>query len=210
MKLLIFWIILTMQVSASAEASLCDRVAQNLNEGDLIFLDIDSVIFEQVAKATQTWTSHVGVAIYKESQWHVAESTLPLSKITPLCKYLSKTQDERVEVRRLVQPMSEQQMLLLKDELSQHMGIFYDTGFNFESSKMFCSKLVYVVFKSALDLEVGSIKPLKVLLKENPDGNTTFWKWWYFGNIPWERKTVTPKDQLIDEDFITVFKNGTH
>ncbi|MBB7319210.1 hypothetical protein HEM98_020950, partial [Escherichia coli] len=26
----------------------------------------------------------------------------------------------------------------------------------------------------------------------NPNAKLTFWKFWFLGSIPWERKTVTP------------------
>ncbi len=197
--------ILSVQVFASSDSA-CTKVASQLNEGDLIFLDIDSVIFEQVAVATLTWTSHVGVAVYEEG-WYVAESALLKSRKTPLCKYLSRTQDERFEVRRLKNSLSEAKLQELKDYLNSRMGIFYDTGFDYDSSQLFCSKLVYDAFQN-IGISVGEIKTFTQVLGENPEGSLTFWQFWFLGSIPWDRRTVTPKDQLIDDDFFTVLSHG--
>lgn len=190
----------------ASSPSICSTVASHLNEGDLIFLDMDNVIFEQVAVATQTWTSHVGIAVYEEG-WFVAESALLQSRRTPLCDYLDRTQDQRLEVRRLKKYLSVQEIYILKDYLESQMGLFYDTGFNYDSQQLFCSKLVYDTFQN-IDVEVGQIKTFKQVLDENPEGSLTFWKVWFLGSIPWDRRTVTPKDQLIDDDFYTVYKNG--
>ncbi len=197
--------ILSIQVFASSDST-CTKVASQLNEGDLIFLDIDSVIFEQVAVATLTWTSHVGVAVYEEG-WYVAESALLKSRKTPLCKYLSRTQDERFEVRRLKNLLSATKLQNLKDYLNSRMGIFYDTGFDYDSSQLFCSKLVYDAFLN-IGITVGEIKTFTQVLGENPEGSLTFWQFWFFGSIPWDRRTVTPKDQLVDNDFFTVLSHG--
>jgi hypothetical protein len=192
-------------ISSTAQANLCEKVADHLQEGDLVFLDMDSVIFEQVAVATQTWTSHVGVAVYDEG-WYVVESALLVSRQTPLCKYLKRTQDERFAIRRLSDGLTPTQLLELKDYLQSQMGIFYDTGFNYDSERLFCSKLVYQAYQ-VLGIEVGQIKTMRDLLSENPNGSLTFWKWWFLGSIPWERRTITPKDQLIDSDFYTVLSS---
>lgn len=196
--------ILSLQIFASSN-SICTKVASHLKEGDLVFLDIDSVIFEQVAVATQTWTSHVGVVVYEEG-WYVAESALLKSRKTPLCKFLSRTQDERFEVRRLKNALTEAQLQDLKEYLNSRMGIFYDTGFNYDSGQLFCSKLVYDAFQN-IGITVGSIKTFEQIFGENPNGSLTFWKWWFLGRIPWERRTVTPKDQLVDDDFFTVLSS---
>jgi hypothetical protein len=202
LKISLFFVVFVCSV---AQASLCDKVADHLQEGDLVFLDMDSVIFEQVAIATQTWTSHVGVAVYDEG-WYVVESALIFSRQTPLCSYLKRTQDQRFAIRRLKRDLTASQLAELKDYLSAQMGVLYDTGFNYDSERLFCSKLVYEAFQT-IGIEVGQIKTLRDLFNENPEGSLTFWKWWFLGSIPWERRTITPKDQLIDSDFFTVLSS---
>jgi hypothetical protein len=197
--------ILSVQVFAISNST-CTQVASQLHEGDLIFLDMDSVIFEQVAVATLTWTSHVGVAVYEEG-WYVAESALLKSRKISLCKYLSRAQAERFEVRRLKQYLSVSALYNLKDYLDSQMGIFYDTGFNYDSAQLFCSKLVYHAFQN-IGITVGEIKTFKQVFAENPEGSLTFWQVWFLGSIPWDRRTVTPKDQLVDDDFFTVLSSG--
>ncbi len=207
-KIIILFLSLIVTFAATAKnKDLCAQVAEHLDEGDLIFLDIDNKIFENVAIATKTWTSHVGVAVYNEG-WFVVESAVLFSRETPLCKYLSRTEEERVEVRRLSKMLTQDQVEDLKFELSTQMGILYDTGFNYEGDGLFCSKLVYNAFKNVLQVEVGEIKTFRQVFAENPEGSLTFWQWWFLGSIPWERRTVTPKDQLIDADFFTVFQHG--
>ncbi|MBY0316755.1 MAG: hypothetical protein K2Q26_14635 [Bdellovibrionales bacterium] len=204
-----FLITFTFLISINLHASnnspeLCNKVASYLKEGDIVFLDIDSFVFEAVAAATQTWTSHVGIATLVNNQWVMVESTLPTSRKTPLCDYLDKTQNDHFAVRRLKGGMSPADLSRLKSYLDTQMGILYDTGFDYNSTRLYCSKLVYQSFYFVLNKEIGSIKAFQKLLDENPQGDTSFWKWWFLGSVPWERLTVTPKDQLIDSDLETV------
>ena len=205
--IVLFLFFFTANSSSANSKDLCAQVAEHLGEGDLVFLDIDNKIFENVAVATQTWTSHVGIAVYNEG-WYVVESAVLFSRETSLCEYLSRTEDERVEVRRLRKTLTQSQIEAVKEELASQMGIMYDTGFDYDANGLFCSKLVYDTFKNVLGIEVGEIKTFRQILGENPNGSLTFWKLWFLGFIPWERRTVTPKDQLVDPEFFTVFQHG--
>jgi len=82
---------------------------------------------------------------------------------------------------------------------------YYHLGFDFDSKRQFCSKFVYLTFKEALGVELGKIQTLKELLEENPQASVNFWRCWYLGFIPWERKTITPASQLHDPQLNTVF-----
>ena len=46
--------------------------------------------------------------------------------------------------------------------------------------------------KEALCIPMGEIETFGELLNSNPNAKLTFWKFWFLGSIPWERKTVTP------------------
>ena len=48
------------------------------------------------------------------------------------------------------------------------------------------------IYREALDIHVGSVETFGQLLKNNPEAGLRFWRFWFLGFIPWERKTVTP------------------
>ncbi len=184
----------------------CAAVRPQVMEGDLIFLDIPVFLFRQVAIATQSWTSHVGV-VFKDSDgsWVVAESTVPFSKETPLCDYLKKSSKHKFEIKRLARPLEEDEIAKMRASAVSMLGKTYGLGFDFDSRKMFCSKFAYLIYQS-IGIEVGKVQTLQQLIEENPQSSTTFWKFWYLGSIPLERRTVTPASQLNDPKLITVVK----
>ena len=55
---------------------------------------------------------------------------------------------------------------------------------------------------------IGKVENFKTLLASNPDTDLTFWRVWYFGNIPWERQTVSPASIYNSTNLNKVF-DGT-
>lgn len=190
----------------------CEGLKQNLKSGDLIFIQIDNIVYRKlVAEITSSWASHVGIAFKKANgDWIVSESTTMRSKETELCKYLKRTKGTRFEVRRLKSGISQQQSLSLYQSAQDRMRIWYDTGFNYdEKGTSFCSKFVYDIYLESLGIELGKIETFGEIrdrkLKEDPDYDYSFVYLWFFRlKIPWERRTVTPESQRIDSDLITV------
>ncbi len=78
------------------------------------------------------------------------------------------------------------------EQVPARLNKFYHTGFKYESSRQFCSKFVFDIYKEALCIPVGDIETFEELLHSNPDAKLAFWKFWFLGSIPWDRKTVTP------------------
>lgn len=185
------------------------RLINTLQEGDILFISIDAFLYKQVAKGTGSWSSHVGFAIKEDNQWFVIESKVPVVCKTPLGKFLRRTCNGEVMVRRLKQPLSTADIAQLKasaaklaNKLSNKL---YHLGFDFESERQFCSKFVHLVYKDALNIKLGKAQTLEQLLKENPQASVGFWRCWFLGFIPWQRKTLTPASQITDEQLNTVF-----
>lgn len=78
------------------------------------------------------------------------------------------------------------------------LGRLYDTGFNINSHRQFCSRFVHEVLKEACGESLGEISTLAALLARHPDTDLRFWKLWYFGKIPWWRQTITPASLYLD------------
>jgi hypothetical protein len=55
--------------------------------------------------------------------------------------------------------------------------------------------------------QVGEVESFAQLLSRRPEANLSFWKWWYFGRIPWERQTVSPAS-LLGSPLVRVVFDG--
>ena len=186
-------------------SSLENDVRQQIREGDILFISIDAFLYKQVAKGTGSWCSHVGFAIQDEGEWYVLESKVPVVKKTPLKDFLSRTCNNEVVIRRLKSGLVDRDIEDLRLAASKKMGKCYHLGFNYDSPRQFCSKFVHQVFSEAIGVSLGKLETLEELLEQNPQANVGFWRIWYFGLIPWKRRTVTPASQLVDSQLKTVF-----
>lgn len=181
------------------------QVRDNLQEGDILFISINAFLYKQVARGTGSWCSHVGFVVREQGEWFVLESAVPVVKRSPLRKYLARTCNNEVAIRRLKSGVSTAQVELLKVEAQKRMGTFYHLGFQFDSQRQFCSKFVHECFRDALGVKLGKVETLEGLLEQNPQASVGFWRAWYFGFIPWQRRTLTPASQLADDALETVF-----
>ncbi|MDQ8023720.1 MAG: YebB family permuted papain-like enzyme [Moraxellaceae bacterium] len=181
-------------------------LASQLQVGDLVFTLIDNPLYRRIASASSSWTNHVGIVIRTDgSEPLIAESRVPLSGVTTLSRFLARSAGGRVAVRRLRISLDAADAIAIEAAARKRMGKLYHTGFNLDSSRQFCSKFVREVLLEAIGEEVGEIQSFSTLLAHNPQTALTFWRWWYFGNIPWQRRTVTPSSQLHSPDLHTIF-----
>ena len=181
-------------------------LGHSLAVGDIVFVHIGALFFSKVAQDTGSWTNHVGIVIdITGAEPIVAESTVPLSKRTKLSKFIGRSKDGQVAIKRLPYTLDTTQQSAIKRAAEKRLMRLYDGGFNLASRKQFCSRFVHEVMKEALGIELGKVETLRELLDANPQADLGFWRLWYFGRIPWERKTVTPASQLNDPRLTTVF-----
>ena len=184
-----------------------NELNKNLKVGDIVFISIPNFLYRRVARTTSSWTSHVGmVHSRKNGEWIIAESAVPLCKMTSLENFLKRSENGMFTVRRLKNELSEYDISRLQTAANQRMNQLYHLGFKYESNRQFCSKFVYEVFKEALNVEVGQLETFRELLNKNPTVSKRFWKLWFFGFIPWKRLTVTPASQLNCNKLDTIFE----
>ena len=185
-----------------------DRRDLHLREGDVIFSRIPNPLYRHVAAATGSTTSHVGILFRNPNgDWVVAESGVPLVRYVSLDNFIARSEDGWHVVRRLRMPPEPCHVQALRAECDRHMGTLYHTGFRYESRRMFCSKFVHEVFRCALGVEIGELQTFAQLLDQRPKTALTFWRFWFFGRIPWARVTVTPASQFESPRLETVWES---
>lgn len=180
-----------------------------LRSGDIIFIAIPNPLFRHVANATHCPATHVGIVFDDPVKgWVVAESAVPISKITSLEKFIARSNDGWCVIRRLKSGITESEVRRLRAECDARMGVVYHPGFRYESRRLFCSKFVYDVYRNALGISVGKIETFSALLSRVPNASLAFWKCWFFGRIPWNRLTVTPASQFESDLLETVWESN--
>lgn len=184
------------------------RLEAVLRPGDLVFVEARGWVYRQVARATGSWTSQVGLVLRdSRGEWVVYEAAVPLVRRVPLARFVRRTRGNRFAVRRLRPGVSDGQLARLAEAAEHCVGRFNALGFDYDSNQLFCTKLIREVFHEAIDVELGRLTTLADLQHRLPASTLRFWRFWYLGAIPWRRRTITPHSLYTDPALDTVFES---
>lgn len=182
------------------------QLASKLEVGDVVFIQVSVLPFEKISSTTESWTNHVGIVVdVSGNEPLIGESRVPFSGTTTFSRFVGRSKAGRVEVKRMNTSLDEQQKSNVLLAAKARAWILYDTGFNLHSKRQFCSRYVHEVLNEATGINVGEVENFTTLLKNNPKTDLKFWTVWYFGNIPWDRKTITPVSLLHSKQMTTLF-----
>ncbi len=158
-------------------------------EGDVLFQSTShNPLTDTIEDATESTYSHCGLAHKAGEGWVVVEAIGPV-KETPMPEWIARGRDERVAVFRLKEAYRAKIPAFVKAAQS-YEGLPYDIHYEFDDRAIYCSELIFKAFRTATGEELGKVQTLGDLKIE---GHEDFIKSLEGGNIPRERKMITPR-----------------
>ena len=121
-------------------------------EGDIIFQMSQSKQAPFVMMATGSLYSHCGIIVYKNNKPYVLEAS-NVVKLTSLDDWYNKSRFKTCVTYRVFDKP-------IKIHYKKYLGQKYDTSFKFNNGRMYCSELVYEIYKNQFGIEL--CKPRKV------------------------------------------------
>lgn len=165
----------------------------NLKEGDIIFQSSSGGQGKAIQIATNSKYSHVGI-LYKEgNEFYVFEAVQPV-KMTPLKKWIDRGDNAHYVIKRLKNPdahITPESLKKIKALGKQYLGKDYDLYFGWSDDKIYCSELVWKLYKGGLNIELGSLQKLKEFNLNHPIVQYKL-KERYGNNIPYDEKVISP------------------
>ncbi len=144
-------------ISANAQnpAIISDTV--NLQDGDLLFQDLDCGSFcDAIEEVTQgvngARLSHIGIVFIKEDSVFVIEAISKGVSVTPLSVFLSRTIDADNKPKVIVGRLKNNYLYLAPiavKEALKLVGKPYDDVFDINNDVYYCSEVVYLAFLRA-------------------------------------------------------------
>lgn len=168
-----------------------------LKTGDVIFQSTNSRQCEAVKRATNSKFSHVGMVIKNAQGTFVLEAVEPVS-LTPINTWISRGQKKYYEVKTPVQGLiitpSVQKKL---DSLSEiYLTKHYDLHFNWSDEKLYCSELVWKIYKNIFNISLCEPKKMKDFNLNDPLVKIILNER-YGNNVPLEDTVVAPEDLYL-------------
>lgn len=123
-----------------------------LQEGDIVFIESQSSQSPYIKIGTMSKWTHCGVIVNTPEGMKVLEASKTV-KLTPFNSFLGRAKNENWCIRRPKQKIS------APINYHKYLGQPYDLEFKFDNGKMYCSELVWLVYK---DQGIELCKPRKV------------------------------------------------
>ena len=187
-------------------------------DGDIIFQTSKSNQSYAIVWATKSLYSHMGIIKKIRGKFYVIEAISRVS-ITPLQKWIKRGYLKRYSVKRYKNITRKERVSLIK-ESRKYLKRRYDIYFLFDKKKIYCSELVYLIYKD-IGIELGKIEKVKELDVDNivvkklikrrwrrhplcKRRGFTFQKCW---SRIMEQKLITPDSIAEDKNLLTIYSN---
>lgn len=180
-----------------------------LQNGDIIFQISASNQSKAIQIATRSRYSHMGIIYKKGDKIQVLEAVQPV-KLTPLDKWIERGKHKHFVVKRLKNAEQILTPTVLKEmeKIGQSfIGKKYDLAFNWSDEKIYCSELVWKIYKRAANTEIGKLETLKdfdlshQVVKQKLSER-------YGKNIPMNEPVISPATMFNSPKLITVYTSN--
>lgn len=142
----ILWVLLIMCTS-------CNRVnIGDLREGDVVFIESKSQQSPYIKAGTMCKWTHCGVVVNTVKGLRILEASKTVM-LTPIDKFIGRAKNGNHMAKR------PRQQLTKPISYSKWLRQPYDLAFKFDNGKMYCSELVWLVYK---EQGIELCKPRKV------------------------------------------------
>lgn len=176
--------------------------------GDIIFHTSKSAQSKAIQLTTKSKYSHCGLIYKMDNKYFVYEAVGPV-KLTPLKNWIARGSENKFVVKRLInaaQILTPSALKKLKQEGDRYNGKKYDVSFEWSDDKIYCSELVWKMYKKATGLEIGKTQKLNEF-----DLTSTIVKGImqkrYGKNVPLNEVVISPQSIFESNLLFTVSKN---
>jgi uncharacterized protein YycO len=164
--------------------------ATPLRDGDIVFQTSLSGQSIAIQRATHSPYSHVGVILYRDGEPFVFEAIATV-RYTPLTNWIARGDGGRYVVRRLKRPLQLAEVRKLREAANTYEGKPYDLYFEWTNDRIYCSELVWKMYRDAMGLELGKLQKLRELDLTDPAVKARMRE--RFGkDIPLDERMISP------------------
>lgn len=187
-----------------------DKPTTLLKTGDIIFQTSLSDQSKAIQLATKSRYSHVGIVYQESGKDFVLEAVQPV-KLTLLEKWIDRGAGKHYAVKRLKKNIesnlkSQDYSEAIKRSGKKWIGTDYDVHFEWTDDKLYCSELVWKVYKRALNVELAPLQSFKELDLEHPLVQSKVEER-FKGNLSLDEKIISPEQLYQSDKLEFVFQN---
>lgn len=182
-----------------------EEFAQKIRTGDIIFQTSKSEQSKAIQLATKSKYSHVGIIYKIDGNLLVYEAVQPV-KLTPLNDWIKRGENGHFVIKRLKnadEVLTNSVISKMKETGEKFYGKPYDIYFEWSDDKIYCSELVWKIYKEGVGIEIGELEKLsdfdlshkivRAKMKER-----------YGNRIPKDEKVISPAAMFNSAKLFTI------
>lgn len=180
-------------------------VDNSFQNGDIIFQTSKSTQSKAIQLATGSKYSHMGIVYEDGGNFYVYEAVQPV-KLTPIHDWIKRGEKSHYVLKRLRNAnklLTSENLKKMKDVGNRFEGKSYDIYFEWSDDKIYCSELVWKIYKEAVGVEIGELEQLSDFNLESKEVKSIMKKR-YGNNIPMDKKVISPAAMFESDKLITI------
>jgi uncharacterized protein YycO len=179
-----------------------------IHNADIIFQTSVSQQSQALQLATKSKYSHCGIIYKNGNDYFVFEAVQPV-KLTPLSEWIDRGQNGHFVIKRLknaAQVLNSKSIEIMKNEGAKFKNKNYDYTFEWNDDKIYCSELIWKIYKRAIGIEIGKLEKLKDFDISNSQVKKKL-KERYGNKIPLNETVISPAAIFNSNLLYTVISN---
>jgi hypothetical protein len=198
-----FAVCVTLVLAACANTP---RLDERLRDGDIIFHESRSSQSRAIQLATGSRYSHMGILYENNGRWYVYEAVQPV-KLTPLRDWIARGKDRHFVVKRLADRSALTPAALKRMRVAgeAYRGKGYDLYFEWSNTRIYCSELVWKIYKQGAGIEIGRLQRLREFDLSHPAVRAKM-RERYGNRIPRDEPVISPSAMFESKKLVEVVR----
>jgi uncharacterized protein YycO len=181
------------------------KLEKKIQNGDIIFQTSKSRQSKAIQLATNSKYSHMGIIYENGEQYFVYEAVQPV-KLTPLTEWIKRGEGEHYVIKRLKNSKEILTIEVIKEMKrfgENYKGKPYDIYFEWSDDKIYCSELVWKIYKEVTNIEIGKLQQLSEFELDNNVVKGIMTER-YGNNIPLDEKVISPAAMFNSKELLLI------
>lgn len=174
----------------------------DIREGDFIFQHLPGKLLRVIADVTQSQYSHCGIIVRKSDGFYVLEAIGPVIE-TPLEEWINRGIGHRITIVRLKEKFRKKIPKII-EAAYKFKNLPYDILYQWDDEKIYCSELIYKAAFKGVGIKLADFVELGNL---NWQPHEAFIRYMTGGDLPLDRRMITPEDIAKSEKVDTVYSS---
>ena len=178
-----------------------------IQNGDIIFQTSKSSQSKAIQLATNSKYSHMGIIYKIDGELFVYEAVQPV-KLTPFNVWVNRGVNGHYVIKRLVNSdkiLTQKTLTKMKQVGEKFKGKNYDLYFEWSDNRIYCSELVWKIYKEGANIEIGELGKLSDFNLKNKIVQQKI-RERYGEDIPMDEKVISPAEMFNSNKLKIVLK----